>query len=122
MAKLWTQGGVDLQVDTEKGTIKLLRGDTYELDEAEVILDDMLFECKRCKLAINRYAVYVPSVKLADDAKTISATVVAGAFKKHESVVLMANKFGQPFLLIAEPKANKPAAKQSTTRKVVRRK
>ena len=120
MSKLWTRGCVDLSVDA--GVIKLKKGNTFEPDEAEVILDELLFESKRCKLVVDKWSVYVPSIKLAAETKTLSPTAVAGAYKKHNNVVLMANLYGNPFLLIAEPSSKKPStAKESTARKVVRR-
>ena len=120
-SKLWTIGNVDIFVDESKG-VYLKKGTDFEPNEAEVILEYVLEEAKATKTPINRYAVYIPDAKLAEDAKTISAAAVAGAFKKHGNVALLANKFGQPFLLIAKPTEKPTAKRAATSRKVVRRK
>jgi hypothetical protein len=121
-SKLWTRGNVDVVVDGDKGAVILERGDEFAPHEAEAILEYVLEEAKATKTPINRYSVYIPDIKLAKDAKTISAAAVAGAFKKHGNVALLANKFGNPFLLIAEPPEKSTVKRATNRRKVVRRK
>ena len=121
MAKLWTMGGVDIAFHAKKGALVLQRGTDFEPTEATEILESMVDAAKSAKCGIDRYAVYIPDAKLAKDAKTISPAAVAGAFKKHGNVVLMANKFGQPFLLIAEPTEKSTVKREVTIRKIARK-
>lgn len=120
MSKLWTIGSVDIYVDTNKG-VYLKKGTEFEPHEAEDILAYMLDEAKTTKSGIDRWSVYIPDLKVAEDAKTISANAVAGAFKKHGNVVLLANKFGKPLLMIAPPKEKPASRATSKARKVVRK-
>lgn len=122
MAKLWTRGGVDLAINTKKGALVLQRGSDFEPSEARELAEAAIAAAKDAKCGIDRYAVYIPDLKVAKDAKVISPAAVAGALKKHDNVVLMANKFGQPFLLIAEADGNKPKAEREVTIKKISRK
>lgn len=122
MAKLWTRGGVDLAINTKKGALVLQRGEDYQPEEAREVAEAAIAAAKDAKCGIDRYAVYIPDLKVAKDAKTISPAAVAGALKKHDNVVLMANKFGQPFLLIAKADGNKPKAEREVTIHKVARK
>lgn len=121
MAKLWTRGGVDLAINTKKGALVLQRGSDFEPSEARELTEAMIAAAKDAKCGIDRYAVYIPDLKVAKDAKAISPTAVAGALKKHDNVVLMANKFGQPFLLIAADEGKPKSEREVTIRKISRK-
>ena len=121
MAKLWTRGNVDLAINTKKGALVLQRGEDFEPTETRELADAMVAAAKDAKCGIDRYAVYIPDLKVASDAKTISPTAVAGALKKHGNAVLMANKFGQPFLLIATDEGKPKAEREVTIKKISRK-
>jgi len=123
MAIRWTKGGVDLVFNAKKDAFTLARGEDYNGDEGTELAQALIAEAKSAKKGIDKWAVFIPDMKVPDDATTVSATAVAGALKKHGEAVLLARaKTGQPFLLIAEPKA-KPQreAKESPIKKIARK-
>jgi len=121
MAKLWTQGGVDLAINTKKGALVLRRGSDFEPSEARELTDALVAAAKAEKVGIDPYAVFIPDMKLGKDVKSISPAAVAGALKKHNNVVLMANKFGQPFLLIASDEGKPKSEREVTIKKISRK-
>lgn len=123
MAIRWTKGGVDLVFNAKKDCFTLAKGEDYTGDEGTELAQALVSEAKSAKKGIDKWAVFIPDLNVPDDATTISATAVAGALKKHgQATVLARPRFGQPFLLIAEPKAKpKAEAKESPIKKIARK-
>lgn len=119
MAKIWMDG-VDVMLHAD-GYLTLQKGTEFDAGEdlAPVLVEFMLAE----KMPISRYAVYMPEArKLPEGEKAYPFAAVQREWKKHGNAVVLASRFGKPYLLIAPQKATTPTKRKAVLTKLSRNK
>jgi len=114
MAKVWIDG-VDVMAHAD-GFVTLAKGSDFSGDD---LATDLVEFMVAQKMPVDRYAVFMPEVrKLPEGQRTFPAATVAKEWAKHKNAVVLASRFGKPYLLIGPKPANAPTRRKTVLTKL----